>query len=81
MEMRRLVLYRWVNLPKHHSRVDRSTTPSIDHQIKPLSTPIVTGTVTILCAGTADLSVAEEAAVVAELCGAKVMKLVGWLVG
>ena len=30
------------------------------------------GTVTILCAGTADLSVAEEAAVVAELCGAKV---------
>jgi hypothetical protein len=30
------------------------------------------GTITVLCAGTADLSVAEEAAVVAELCGAKV---------
>lgn len=41
--------------------------------------PQYSGTIAILCAGTADLSVAEEAAVTAELCGFRVQRL--WDVG
>nr|WP_199303055.1 nickel pincer cofactor biosynthesis protein LarB [Coleofasciculus sp. FACHB-SPT9] len=41
--------------------------------------PQYSGTIAILCAGTADLSVAEEAAVTAELCGFQVQRL--WDVG
>nr|WP_199299562.1 MULTISPECIES: nickel pincer cofactor biosynthesis protein LarB [unclassified Coleofasciculus] len=41
--------------------------------------PQYSGTIGILCAGTADLSVAEEAAVTAELCGFRVQRL--WDVG
>ncbi|MEI6427500.1 MAG: nickel pincer cofactor biosynthesis protein LarB [Pseudanabaena sp. ELA607] len=44
-------------------------TPTLQHQ----------GTVTIITAGTADLPIAEEAAVTAELCGFKVQRL--WDVG
>ncbi|MEW5861636.1 MAG: nickel pincer cofactor biosynthesis protein LarB [Cyanobacteriota bacterium] len=41
--------------------------------------PQYSGTIGILCAGTADLSVAEEAAITAELCGFQVQRL--WDVG
>ncbi len=48
--------------------------------LKPSSTqPSQPGTITLLCAGTADLPVAEEAAVTAELCGFRVQRL--WDVG
>lgn len=45
----------------------------------PAETPTYLGTIGILSAGTADLSVAEEAAITAELCGFKVLRL--WDVG
>ncbi|HTL90122.1 MAG TPA: nickel pincer cofactor biosynthesis protein LarB, partial [Leptolyngbya sp.] len=46
------------------------------HSVKP---PIHPGTIGILSAGTADLPVAEEAAITAELCGFRVQRL--WDVG
>jgi pyridinium-3,5-biscarboxylic acid mononucleotide synthase len=45
----------------------------------PSETPSYLGTIGILSAGTADLPVAEEAAITAELCGFKVLRL--WDVG
>ncbi|MBE9009323.1 nickel pincer cofactor biosynthesis protein LarB [Pseudanabaenaceae cyanobacterium LEGE 13415] len=47
--------------------------------LHPVQPPIHSGTIGILSAGTADLPVAEEAAITAELCGFRVQRL--WDVG